>query len=122
MVEVPPLAAPQRGSCASSRRAWRLCLGSSALPGNGRPTGRPAIASGARASRLQSRRFPALLSIQALRALQALAGAKNKEDAEKLRAAIAAAAPHAVALPALAAELAAGQRTLDRLDCEAPPG
>ena len=60
-------------------------------------------------------------SFLALRALQALAGAKSKEDAEKLRAAIAAAAPHAVALPALAAELAAGQRTLDRLDCDAPP-
>ena len=60
-------------------------------------------------------------SFLALRALQALAGAKSKEDAEKLRAAIAAAAPHAVVLPALAAELAAGQRTLDRLDCDAPP-
>ena len=60
-------------------------------------------------------------SFLALRALQGLAGAKDREDREKLRAAIAAAAPHAVALPALAAELAAGQRTLDRLDCEAPP-
>ena len=35
-------------------------LGSSALPGRGHPTGRPATASGARASRLQSRRSPRL--------------------------------------------------------------
>ena len=53
--------------------------------------------------------------------MQGLAGAKDRQDAKELRAAIAAAAPHAVALPALAAELAAGQRTLDRLECEAPP-
>ena len=35
-------------------------LGSSALPGRGRPTGHPATASGARASRLQSRPCPRL--------------------------------------------------------------
>ena len=42
---------PQLGSCASSGRAWRLwaALAGSALPGRGRPTGRPAAASGARA-------------------------------------------------------------------------
>ena len=34
--------------------------GGSALPGRDRPTGRPATASGARASRLQSRRFHSL--------------------------------------------------------------
>jgi len=38
-------------------RARLAAPGSSALPGRGRPTGRPATASGARASRLQSRRF-----------------------------------------------------------------
>ena len=36
-------------------------LGGSALPRRGRPSERPATASGARASRLQSRRFPRLL-------------------------------------------------------------
>ena len=36
-------------------RARLAALGSSALPGRGRPTGHPATASGARASRLQSR-------------------------------------------------------------------
>ena len=35
-----------------------LAAGSSALPGRGRPTGIPATASGARASRLPSRLFP----------------------------------------------------------------
>ena len=38
--------------------AHLAALGSSALPGRGRPTGRPATASAARASRLQSRRSP----------------------------------------------------------------
>eukprot|EP00964_Phaeocystis_antarctica_P111629 scaffold75964_cov55-Phaeocystis_antarctica.AAC.1 len=38
-------------------RARLAALGSSALPGGGRPTGRPATGSGVRASRLQSRRF-----------------------------------------------------------------
>eukprot|EP00964_Phaeocystis_antarctica_P047550 scaffold27514_cov48-Phaeocystis_antarctica.AAC.1 len=37
-------------------RAHLAALGSSALPGRGRATGRPATAAGARASRLQSRR------------------------------------------------------------------
>ena len=51
----PPLAAPQA-------RLLRLlrALGSSALPGRGQPTGRPATALGARASRFQSRRFHGL--------------------------------------------------------------
>ena len=38
-------------------RARLAAPGSSALPGRGRPTGRPAAASGARASRVQSRPF-----------------------------------------------------------------
>ena len=58
----PPLAMPQLGSCACSGHALlsaRLAApGSSALPGRGRATRRPATASGARAGRLQSRQFP----------------------------------------------------------------
>ena len=60
-------AATQHGQSATlgSALARRLCLlrarraplGSSALPGRGSATGRPATALGARASRLQSRRF-----------------------------------------------------------------
>ena len=55
VVKVPRLAAPQLGSCASSGRAWRplAALGSLVRPGRRRPTGRPATASGARASHLQ---------------------------------------------------------------------
>ena len=64
-----PLAAPQSvkvpalGHCVVSRlgscvlRAHLTAPSSSALPGRGRSTGGPATASGARASRLQSRRF-----------------------------------------------------------------
>ena len=55
-LKVPPLAAPQLGSCASSGRAWRLWAARQ-LPGRGRPTARPATASAARASHLQSRPF-----------------------------------------------------------------
>ena len=51
-----PLAAPQLGSCASPGRAWRLWAARHSQ-GRGRPTGRPATASGARANRLQSRPF-----------------------------------------------------------------
>jgi hypothetical protein len=39
-------------------RAHLTALGSAALPGRGRATGHPTIASGARVSRLRSRRFP----------------------------------------------------------------
>ena len=46
--------APSRPLCLF--RARLAALGSSALPGRGRSTERPATASGARASRLQSRR------------------------------------------------------------------
>ena len=53
---ITPLAVPQLAPCASSGRAWRL-WGSSVLPERGQATGRPATASGAQASRLQSRRF-----------------------------------------------------------------
>ena len=49
-----PLAGPQFSSCASSGRACRLWAARQ-LPGRGRPPGRPATASAARASRLQSR-------------------------------------------------------------------
>ena len=49
------LAAPQLGSCASPWHLWQIWLAR-----RGRPTGRPATASGARASRAQSRRFPRL--------------------------------------------------------------
>ena len=41
-------------------RARLAALGGSALPGRGRPSGRPVTAAGARASRLQSRPFPRL--------------------------------------------------------------
>ena len=63
---------PQRGQSAPPRlgsaparllrlvRARLAALGSSALPGRGRATGRPATASGSRASRLQSRLFHGL--------------------------------------------------------------
>eukprot|EP00964_Phaeocystis_antarctica_P063977 scaffold38432_cov52-Phaeocystis_antarctica.AAC.1 len=51
-----PLAVPQLGFYASSGRAWWLWAAFT-LRGRRRSTGRPAAASGARASRLQSRRF-----------------------------------------------------------------
>ena len=54
--ECPPLgSAPAR--LLRLLRTRLAALGSSALPGRGRPTGRPATASGARAGRLQSRRL-----------------------------------------------------------------
>ena len=53
----PPLAAPQLGSCASSGRAWRLWAARHSQ-GRDRANWRPATASAARASRLQSRRIP----------------------------------------------------------------
>ena len=77
-------AAPCRGAPPRCNAAWSKCplgsaptrllcllrahlaaLASSALPGRGPATGRLATASGARASRLQSRRFPPPLTIQA---------------------------------------------------------
>ena len=51
-----PLAAPQLARCASSGRARRLCAAWH-VRGRGRPTGRQAASPGARARRLQSRRF-----------------------------------------------------------------
>ena len=59
-------------SCLGSAPARLLCLlrarlaalGSAALPGRRRPTGRPATASGARAIRLQSRRSAPPLTMQ----------------------------------------------------------
>ena len=48
-------AVPELGSCASSGRAWPLWAARHS-PRRYRPTERPAIASGSRASRLQSRR------------------------------------------------------------------
>ena len=59
MVEVPPLAVPEVGSRASSGHAWQLWLARRSQ-GSFRATGPPASASGAQASRLQSRRFPRL--------------------------------------------------------------
>ena len=58
MVKVPPRRRPSSAP-AFPGRAWQLRLAQRSL-GRGRPTGRPATASGARASRLQSRRFPRL--------------------------------------------------------------
>eukprot|EP00964_Phaeocystis_antarctica_P006888 scaffold3725_cov48-Phaeocystis_antarctica.AAC.5 len=52
--QCPPWQCP---SSAPVPPAHLAALGSSALPGRGRPTERPATASGARAGRLQSRRF-----------------------------------------------------------------
>ena len=57
MVKVPALAVPQLAPCASSARAWRL----RAAQGRDQATGRPATASVAQASCLQSRRFHCLL-------------------------------------------------------------
>ena len=56
VVKVPPSAVPEMGSCASSGRAWRLWAARHSQ-GEAPATERPATASGARASRLQSRRF-----------------------------------------------------------------
>ena len=50
--ERPPLAPPERISCASSGRAWQARASNE----EGLATGHPATASGARASRLHSRR------------------------------------------------------------------
>eukprot|EP00964_Phaeocystis_antarctica_P021828 scaffold12121_cov57-Phaeocystis_antarctica.AAC.2 len=47
-----PLAAPQLGFCASSGRAWQLSAACTPR-GRGQPTGNPATASGAPASRHQ---------------------------------------------------------------------
>ena len=55
MVKAPALSAPAR--TLRLLRARLAALGSSALPGRGRASGRPATASGARASLLHSRRF-----------------------------------------------------------------
>ena len=57
-----PEVAPRRN--ASSGRAWQLWLAQRSH-GRDRPTGRPAAASGVRASRLQNRRFPPPLTLQA---------------------------------------------------------
>ena len=54
-----PLAVPEVGSRASSGRAWQFWLARRSH-GRDRPTGRQATASRARASGLQSRRFPAI--------------------------------------------------------------
>ena len=56
VVNVPPLAAPQLGSCASSGHASRLRAAPHSKE-EASPAGRPATASGAQAGRLQSRRF-----------------------------------------------------------------
>ena len=51
------LAVPELSACASSGRAWRPSAAQRSQ-GRARPTGHPASASGARASRLQCRRPP----------------------------------------------------------------
>ena len=56
VVEVTPWQCPSSAP-APPQAVCLGAVGSSRLPERGRPTGRPAIASGARASRLQSRRF-----------------------------------------------------------------
>ena len=56
VLKAPPLAVPEVGSCAFTGRAWRLWAAWHSQ-GRGQPTGRSATASGARASRLRSRRF-----------------------------------------------------------------
>ena len=50
MVKQPLLAVPELGSCASSARRWRLWAVQHSQGQTGRATGRPATASGARAS------------------------------------------------------------------------
>ena len=64
MGKVPWWAAPQLGSCASSGHAWRLWAARHSQEEAG-PIERPATASRARASRLQSRRCLPPLTIQA---------------------------------------------------------
>ena len=60
-VKVPgPLAAPERGSCGSPRRARQLWV-TRHPQRRAQATGRPATASAARASHLQSRRFSCIL-------------------------------------------------------------
>jgi hypothetical protein len=56
MIKVLPLAAPQLGSCASSGRAWRLWAARHSQEEAGTLDARP-LPLGARASRIQSRRF-----------------------------------------------------------------
>ena len=62
---MPPLAVPQLAPRAFSGRAWRL-RAARHTQGEAQPLGRPATASGARASRLQSCRLRLLLTIQSL--------------------------------------------------------
>ena len=58
MVKVPPWQWQCPSSAPAPSRGALAAPGSSALPGRGGATGRPATASGARASRLQNRRQP----------------------------------------------------------------
>ena len=60
MVKVPLWQCPRSAPTPRLLRARLTVLAGSALPVRGRPTGCPATASGARASRLQSRPFPRL--------------------------------------------------------------
>ena len=63
-------------------RSTRLAaLGSSVLPGRGRPSGRAAAASGARTGRFRSRPFSARLAVQALRAVWQLRPRTAQRDA-----------------------------------------
>ena len=82
MVKVPSLAVPQLGSCASSGRAWQPWADRHSQ-GRDRPTERPATASGAQASHLQSRRFHRLGLFRLSES-----GAEVSEECARLRAAL----------------------------------
>ena len=82
MVKVPSLAVPQLGSCASSGRAWQPWAARHSQ-GRDRPTERPATASGAQASHLQSRRFHRLGLFRLSES-----GAEVSEECARLRAAL----------------------------------
>ena len=63
-------------------RSTRLAaLGSSVLPGRGRPSGRAAVASGARTGRFRSRPFSVRLAVQALCAVRQLRPRAAQRDA-----------------------------------------
>ena len=65
MHNTPPLAMPELGSCASTGRAWRLWAASHSQAER-LTSARPATASDARVSRLQSRQFHRLRFQEAL--------------------------------------------------------
>ena len=80
-VEVPPWQCPSSASAPPQGAPGGS--GQLALPGRGRPTGRPATASGARASRLQSPPISPLVTMQAR--VQPAAGAAAAGHAVRRR-------------------------------------